>query len=92
MVETSVNSSPELPNIVTLIAERCKGSHFAAYLLQWENLIFSCIIITVITLIAYAASRKISLIPGRLQSFFELLVSGVDDFVRGISEEKVCYE
>ena len=84
MAETSVSASPELPNIVTLLAEKFKGTHFAAYILQWENVIFSILIITAISLICYFASRKRSLVPGRLQGFFEMFVSGVDDFVCGI--------
>ena len=84
MAATSVSATPELPNIVTLLAERFKGSPFAAYLLRWENIIFSLIIIAVIALVTYAASRKTSLIPGRLQNFFEIFTGGVDDFVCGI--------
>ena len=75
---------PELPNIVTLLAGWLKGTRLAAYLIAGENLIFSLIIIFAIALVVYIASRKISLIPGRLQNFFELFVSGIDAFVRGI--------
>ena len=84
MAQTGVNTSPELPNIVTILAEACKGSGFARILLTWENLIFSVIIIAFISLTCYFASRKIALVPGRLQGFFEMFVSGIDDFVRGI--------
>ena len=75
---------PELPNIVTFLAEFFKGTRLATYLIAGENLIFSLIIIFAIALATYIASRKISLIPGRLQNFFELFVSGIDDFVCGI--------
>lgn len=84
MHETSVAKTPELPNLVTLIAEKFAGSPFASFLIAWENVIFSLIIIAAVVTITYLASRKISLIPGRLQSGFEMFVSGVDDFVCGI--------
>ncbi len=84
MVEAGIKMSPELPNFVTLFAEKFKGSHSAAYLMAWENIIFSLIIIALIALVTYAASRKCAPIPGRLQSFFEMFVSAIDDFVCGI--------
>ncbi|MDD5136905.1 MAG: F0F1 ATP synthase subunit A, partial [Candidatus Omnitrophica bacterium] len=84
MHEASVNKTAELPNIVSLIAERIKGTSLAAHLITWENLIFSLAIVALIALLARSASRKPSLIPGRLQSFFEMFVSGIDDFVCGI--------
>ena len=80
-----MNSSvSELPNIITLLARKFHGNAIASYLITWENLIFSLAIIALITLVTYAASRRPALIPGRLQSFFEIFVSGIDDFVRGI--------
>ena len=84
MAEAGVNTSPELPNLVTLIAEKFKGSHFAAYLMTWENIIFSVTIVSAIALVTYMASRRPSMVPGRMQSFFEIFVGGVDDFVCGI--------
>jgi len=74
----------ELPNIVTLLAKKFEGSRFAAYLLTWENLIFSLIIAAAIVAVFYLFSRKTALIPARMQSFLEILVSGLDDFVCGI--------
>ena len=77
-------AQPELQNFVGLLAERLKGTPFAHFLLIWENVIFSLIIVAVISLLAYFASRKSSMIPGRLQLFMEMLVGGLDDFVCGI--------
>ena len=84
MLETGVSKTPELPNIVTLIAEKFRGTSFAAYLITWENLIFSLAIVALIAFFARRASRKAVLIPGRIQNFFEVFVSGIDDFVCGI--------
>ena len=74
----------ELPNIVTILADRLEGTPLAGYLRTWENLIFSLLIGLIIVLVAYMASRKSALIPGRLQNLFELFVGGVDEFVCGI--------
>ncbi|MDO8525768.1 MAG: F0F1 ATP synthase subunit A [Candidatus Omnitrophota bacterium] len=83
-MENTISKSPELPNIVTLLAERLKGSHISQFLLTWENIIFSLLIVSVIALGTYMASRKLSMVPGRLQNLFEMFVGGVDDFVCGI--------
>ena len=81
-------SHGEIPNFITLIAEHIKSASISGYLFRWENIIFSVIALTIISLIAYLASRKISLIPSRLQGAFELFVAGVDDFVCGIIGHK----
>jgi F-type H+-transporting ATPase subunit a len=77
-------SHGEIPNFVTLLAEHIKSVRIEQYLYRWENIIFSLIALIAISLTAYLASRKINLIPSRLQGAFELLVSGVNDFVCGI--------
>ena len=74
----------ELPNFVTILAEKFHGSVFSEYLHLWENVIFSVIVGLVLSLVAYFATRKASLIPGRLQGFLEIVVSALDDFVCGI--------
>ena len=74
----------EIPNLITLLAERIKSPAIAKYLYEWENIIFSIAAVAVISFIAYLASRKPKMVPSRLQAAFELLVSGVDNFVCGI--------
>ncbi|MDD4878934.1 MAG: F0F1 ATP synthase subunit A [Candidatus Omnitrophica bacterium] len=83
MTETQA-AQPELQNFVGLIAEKLEGTPFSHFLLIWENVIFSLIIVAIISLLAYFASRKSSMIPGRLQLFMEMVVGGLDDFVCGI--------
>lgn len=83
MIETNT-AQPELQNFVGLLAEKLEGTPFAHFLLIWENVIFSLIIVIIISLLAYFASRKSSMIPGRLQLFMEIVVGGLDDFVCGI--------
>ena len=74
----------EIPNLVTILAHRFSGSHFALFLGQWENVIFSLLVACVIILIATLAARKKRLIPGRLQAACELVFGGIDEFVCGI--------
>jgi F-type H+-transporting ATPase subunit a len=75
---------PELPNAVTVLEKLFNGTPLAGFLRTWENLVFSLAIILAITVITYAASRRTSLIPRRLQAAFEIFVGGIDDFVCGI--------
>lgn len=80
--------SLELPNLVTLLSEKFKATPFEKYLNLWENVIFSLIIVCVISLIAFLASRKRKFIPGRLQNACEVFVGVIDDFVCGILGHK----
>ncbi|MEI8176694.1 MAG: F0F1 ATP synthase subunit A [Candidatus Omnitrophota bacterium] len=83
MAEAHV-AAPELPNIVSLVAHRFPSSGFSKFLLLWENVIFSLIIVGVISLVVYRAARKRTLIPGRLQCAVELIVGTLDEFVCSI--------
>ncbi|MEK7849256.1 MAG: F0F1 ATP synthase subunit A [Candidatus Omnitrophota bacterium] len=77
-------TQPELPNLVTLLEHRFEGTPFAQFLRPWENVIFSLLIVAILTAVAVVASRRKKLIPGRLQCVLELFVGGLDDFVCGI--------
>lgn len=54
------------------------------FIKPWENVIFSFIVICVLSLTAYFALRKSSVIPGRLQNAMEACAGAIDDFVCGI--------
>jgi len=75
--------TPELPNLVTLLADAVGGTP-AAWLVRWEPVIFSLIIVIAISLCAILATRRSDPIPGRLQCAAEMIVAGFDDFVCGI--------
>jgi len=78
-------ASPELANLVAIIAEKLGASSpIAKYLYLWENVIFSLIIVGIISLIAFLATRKTKLIPEGLQNVCEVIVAGLDDFVCGV--------
>lgn len=70
-------------NFVTVIARFLPESSAKA-LLGLENVIFCIIVISILGLIFYAASRKMSFVPSRLQSGCEAVVSGLNNFVCGI--------
>lgn len=74
----------ELPNIVTILADLLKGTVISEYLHIYGDLIFSLIIIGILLLTVFIASKKIRTVPGRLQGACELFVGGIDDFVCGI--------
>jgi len=76
--------STELPNIVTILESKLEGTVFAHYLRLWENVIFSLIIISILSIASYFVCRKQRLVPNRLQNIFEMFVGGIDDFVCGI--------
>jgi F-type H+-transporting ATPase subunit a len=76
---------PELPNIVGLLAQKFQGAPAGHFLLVWENVIFSFLIVAGVSVVAYLASRKATLVPrNRLQTGVELVVGTLDDFVCGI--------
>jgi F-type H+-transporting ATPase subunit a len=84
MAEEHVTSTPELPNLVTILSEKLHGTALGPILKTWENVIFSLLIIALVTFAAFMATRKLSMKPGRIQCIWEMLVGGVDDFVCGI--------
>ena len=84
MSETQIRT-PELPNAITLLAEKFHGSVLAAYLHTWENAIFSLFIVFLLSLAAFIILRKSGLAPKtRLQNAVEAFVEGADDFICGI--------
>jgi F-type H+-transporting ATPase subunit a len=79
----------ELPNLVSLLADKIgRATHLGQQVYLWENVIFSFLIVFIISLIVYLASRKQKIIPDRLQNALELVVGGLDDFICGILGEK----
>ena len=74
----------ELPNIVTILAEKTHCTPLSTFLHTWENLVFSLIVIGAISIIVFFASVRIRPVPGRAQALCELYAGGIDDFVCGI--------
>ncbi len=76
--------APLLPNIITIVSSRMHGSPLGEFLHHFENVIYSLLVAIIISVIAWRASRNPKMIPGRLQNFFEMVVSGLDQFFTGI--------
>lgn len=82
--EASQAASKEFPHIVGLISELNHDNALGHFLHQWETLIYSVLVIVLLSVAAYHATRKREIVPGRLQSGVEFLVEFIDDFVCGI--------
>jgi F-type H+-transporting ATPase subunit a len=83
-VAAKVHATPELPNVIGLIAEMNHGNALGHFLHFWESTIYSVLVIFLLGLAAYFATRRPAIIPGRLQSAAEFFVTFVDDFVCSI--------
>jgi len=79
---------PELPDIFAILAEKFPANPFLKFIYLWEHVSFSLVIVLILGILSYFACRKKSLVPGRLQAAFEIVVAGLDDFVCGIMGPK----
>ena len=59
--------------------------HFAA---AYPHVVYSWFVILLLILLAYACTRTIRLIPGRAQNFFEVVVSGMEEFMVDVTGEE----
>lgn len=76
---------PEIPNVLTLLARLVgEDSPLAHVLHTWQDVIFAWGVIFGLGLLAWAATRRVALIPKGLQNFLELLVEGLATLVEGI--------
>ena len=88
MTGTSAVVIPELPNVLSLLADSLRGTVAGNFLNSWENLFFSLFIAAMLVLAAILVSRKHEMVPGRLQNAMEILVEGLDGLVCGILGRK----
>jgi len=84
MSEETSTPLPELPNFIELLARHFHGTPFGDFLHQWENVIYSVFIITLITVGVHLGTRRPKLVPGRWQNVVEMVMGGIDDFVCGL--------
>jgi len=59
--------------------------HFAH---SYPHVIYSWFVILLLVLLAFLATRKIRMIPAKGQSFFEIVVSGMEEFMVDITGEE----
>ena len=70
-------------NLIGLFSHYLPGPA-ADFLTAYENIFFGSLVIVILTLLFWAASKHGRLIPERLQSFGEMVVEGLNGFVCGI--------
>ena len=83
-MEEAHSTTPELANIITLLNELFGESPLVRFLHHYENIFFSAIIIAGLAIFARIATKKRSIIPGKLQNFVELCVESLDDLICGV--------
>lgn len=75
--------APELPNILTFVSHLF-GPQAAHFIHAYQNIIFAWLVMILLGVVAYLASRKSALIPGPLQNLMEMAVEELSNFIIGI--------
>ena len=83
MAHSEGGASLHTTNFISLIS-RFLPEHAAQALEGVETIVFGVVVIAILTLIFYAASKRPKLIPNRLQAACEAVVEGLNNFVCGI--------
>jgi F-type H+-transporting ATPase subunit a len=78
----------ELPNFITVLHHYLVGTSVGDFLHKWENVIFSLLMAAFMCLIAYIATRKPQLVPGKLQNVVEFFVESLSNFIVGVLGEQ----
>lgn len=84
MEEAHSTTTPEVANIITLLKEFFGESEVITFLHHFQDIFFSGLIILIIATIARLATKKRTLMPGKLQNFVEMCVEALDSFVTGM--------
>ena len=74
----------EILNFVQLISDLLGDTPLSHILHRYETIIFNIIVIALVSLVFFLASRRITQVPGKLQTACEAIVEGLDNFVCGI--------
>jgi F-type H+-transporting ATPase subunit a len=82
--EHASHGSPHVVNWVTLLAKSMGDTPFAHALEKYEKVIFSLIIVSIISLVCFAANRRRSLVPTKLQLVLENIVLMLDGLVASV--------
>lgn len=79
---------PELPNILNILGHAFSGNKVLSLLSARQDVVYAFFIVVLLSAVAYFATRKAALIPGKLQNGAEFLVEGLDDFLHGMLGEQ----
>lgn len=72
---------PEVPNFITLLYKKYGNVPLVSLLHEWENLFFSFLVASFISLVFYFGARKNTLIPSKFQNFLEWIVESLRNFI-----------
>lgn len=75
---------PELPNILNLLGEAFHGNTALVLLAQHQDVVYALFIVVLLSVLAYFATRKATLIPSGLQNVAEVFIETLDDFIHGM--------
>lgn len=75
------SSLPEMPNLITFIHRYFHDAPWAAWLYQWESIIFSFVVASLIAVTFHFGIRRRELFPTGLQNFLEFIVDLLRKFV-----------
>jgi F-type H+-transporting ATPase subunit a len=59
--------------------------HFAS---AYPHVVYSWLVLLILIVLAYLGGRHISLVPGKAQNFFEVVVSGMEEFMVDVTGEE----
>jgi F-type H+-transporting ATPase subunit a len=75
-------------NVITVLSRAFPDASWAKFLHHYEAVIYSLFIALLICVVAFIATRRPQMIPGKLQNLVEMAVEGLYDFVVGILGRK----
>jgi len=87
VVQAAAHAAPpaeELPNFITLLEHLFPKSPIMHFLVRWENIVFSLLVLGLITYTALRAASKKSFLPKGVQNVWEIIVEGIAGFVTSI--------
>lgn len=87
---SSAHTPHEIPNLLTLLSEKFHGESWAHFIHQYEALIFSLSILTLLSFAFLLASRaRKSWVPAAgLHNFMEALVENIEQYVLSVTGPK----
>jgi F-type H+-transporting ATPase subunit a len=59
--------------------------HFAQ---AYPHVVYSWLVLLLLILLAYFGTRRIALVPGKAQNFFEVVISGMEEFMVDVTGEE----
>lgn len=80
----STEGAHELPNIITIVLHFLHDGPVAAFLHQWEGMIYAFAIAGFIILMVHKATKNPTMIPGKLQNVVEMVTEGLTNFLMGV--------